>query len=64
MSVADAASGSAPGVMTSKRSSGGVIASRLRASAKNANTSSGVPGEELLALQDVDAHHHGYGRTR
>src|SRR5829696_3358240 len=33
-----------PGVMTSKRSSGGVIASRLRASANRSNTSAGVPG--------------------
>src|SRR4051794_11731914 len=36
--------GMSPGVTTSKRSSGGVMASRLRASAKNGKTSSGVPG--------------------
>ena len=32
------------GVTTSKRSHGGVIASRLPASAKNGNTSAGEPG--------------------
>ena len=45
------ASRSAPGVTTSKRSSGGVIASRLRASAKNGKTSSGVPARRCSRLQ-------------
>ena len=45
ISVAGAASRSAPGVTTRKRSSGGVIASRLRASAKNGKTSSRRAGE-------------------
>ena len=37
--------------MTWKRSSGGVIASRFRASAKNGKTSRGRAGEDLLALR-------------
>ena len=45
-----------PGVTTRKRSSGGVIASRLRASAKNGKTALGRPGEALLAPEDVDVH--------
>ena len=41
---------------------GGVIASRLRASSKNGNTSSGGAGNALLALEDVCPHARGYGR--
>ena len=47
------------GVTTAKRSSGGVIASRLSGSAKKAKTASSVGVEGLLAAQRVDGHHHG-----
>ena len=48
--------------MTRKRSSGGVIASRLRASAKNAKTSSGVPGSRCSrrSVCTLQAHTSGY----
>ena len=50
------------GVTTAKRSSGGVIASRLNGSAKNGKTVSRVGVDDLLAAQRVDGHHHGgYG---
>ena len=56
---------SGSGVRTRKRSSGGVIASRLRASAKNGEDlgSGGARRRQLLAAQDVDVRHARAART-
>ena len=53
-----------PGVSTRKPSQGGVIASRLRASAKNANTSSGGAGTCCSRCQQVHLHRGTTARVR
>ena len=65
MSVADAHRRSGRASRRRKRSSGGVIASRFRASAKNGNTSSGVPvAAAARGASDVDAGHSSLRKLR